>query len=136
MTKDKVLRPWFKLVAVAEDEATKEFFAIIKYRDLDGGVRRVSLPLADLDDKKALVKKLKNLGAYFSGKQPANERALAKLLASKAKAKRHNFAPRVGWCDGYNAFVLPQRVIGAARSGPSIDPPPPQLSCRRHWTSG
>jgi hypothetical protein len=32
MTKDKVLRPRFKLVAVAEDEATGEFFAVIKYR--------------------------------------------------------------------------------------------------------
>jgi hypothetical protein len=123
MTKDKVLRPRFKLVAIAEDEATKEFFANIRYRDLDGGVRRVSLPLADLDDRKALVKTLKNLGAYFSSKQPANERALAKLLASKRKAKRYNFAPRVGWYDGYSAFVLPKRVIGAARSGVSIRPP-------------
>jgi putative DNA primase/helicase len=123
MTKDKVLRPWFKLVAVAEDEATKEFFVTITYRDLDGDVRRVSLPLADLDDKKALIKKLKNLGAYFSSKQPANERALAKLRASKRKAKRYNFAPRVGWYDGCNAFVLPKRVIGAARSGLSIRPP-------------
>jgi putative DNA primase/helicase len=119
----KSLLPSFKLVAIAEDEATKEFFAIITYRDLDGGVRRVSLPLADLDDKKALIKKLKNLGAYFSNKQPANERALANLLASKRKAKRYNFAPRVGWYDGYSAFVLPNRVIGAARSGVSIRPP-------------
>ena len=123
MTKDKVLRPWFKLVAVAEDEATGEFFAVIKYRDLDGRVRRVSLPLADLDGTKALVKKLKNLGAYFSGKRSADERALAKLLASKPKAKRYNFASRVGWYDGYNAFVLPRRVIGAVRSGMSINPP-------------
>ena len=61
----KSLRPSLKLVAIAEDEATKEFFAIIRYRDLDGGVRRVSLPLADLDDRKALVKKLKNSRRSF-----------------------------------------------------------------------
>ena len=94
--KTKILKPWFKLVAIAEDEATKEFFAIIEYRDLDGGVRRVTLPLADLDDRKALVKKLKNFGAYFSKMETKNKCALDKLMASKRKAKRINFAV-AGW---------------------------------------
>jgi len=121
--KTKALRPWLRMVAIAEDRATKEFFAVMKYRDIDGGVRRVSLPLADLDDTKALVARLKNLGAHFSRDDQANKRAITKLVASKRKAKRINFAPRVGWYDGYNAFVLPKRLIGAARSGVSIRPP-------------
>jgi putative DNA primase/helicase len=121
--KTKALRPWLRMVAIAEDKATKEFFAIMKYRDVDGGVRRVSLPLADLDDTKVLVARLKNLGAHFSSDDQANKRAVTKLVASKRKAKRINFAPRVGWYDGYNAFVLPNRVIGAARSGVPIRPP-------------
>ena len=86
--KTSVLKPWFNLVAIAEDEATKEFFGIIKCRDLDGGVRRVTLPLADLDDRKALVKKLTNLGAYFSNMEFKNKCALDEFLASKRKAKR------------------------------------------------
>ena len=31
--KTRVLKPWLKLDAIAEDEATKEFFAIIEFRD-------------------------------------------------------------------------------------------------------
>jgi putative DNA primase/helicase len=122
--KNTVLKPWFKLVAIAEDEATKEFFGIIKCRDLDGGVRRVTLPLADLDNRKALVKTLKNLGVYFSDKDSENERALDKLLASKRKAKRINFAPRVGWYgSGYRVYLLAKQVIGTADSGVAIRPP-------------
>ena len=83
--KTKVLKPWLKLDAIAEDEATKEFFGIIKCRDLDGGVRRVTLPLADLDDRKALVKKLTNLGAYFSKMEAKNKCALDKLLLASAR---------------------------------------------------
>jgi len=122
--KGKTLRPWFKLVAIAEDEATKEFSAIIKFRDRDGGVRRVVLPLSELDDRKALVKTFTNLGAYLSNKRRANERALAKLVASKSKAERINFAARVGWYGGgYRAFVFPKQVIGTPRSDVAIRPP-------------
>ena len=118
------LRPYLKLVAIAEDEATHEFLADIKFRDRDGNMRRVNLPLAELDNRKALVKTLTNLGAYFGTDQRANERALRKLIASKQKAKRINFAARVGWHnDGYHAFVLPNRVIGEARSKVPIRPP-------------
>src|ERR1700730_1484699 len=118
------LRPYLKLVAIAEDEATHEFLANIKFRDRDGNMRRVNLPLAELDNRKALVKTLTNLGAYFGTDQQANERGLRKLIASNQKAKRINFAARVGWHgDGYHAFVLPNRVSGEARSKVAIRPP-------------
>jgi putative DNA primase/helicase len=122
---NKTLRPCFKLVAIAEDEATHEFFAIIKYRDVDGGVRWVNIPVADLDNRKALTKTLKNLGAYFSNMEAKNKRALDKLIASKRKAKRLNFAARVGWYGGsYKAYVLSNRVIGAADSSSVAIRPP------------
>jgi putative DNA primase/helicase len=122
--KTKVLKPLFKLIAIAEDEATHEFFAILNCRDRDGGMRRIPIPLAELDDRKALVKKLTNLGVYFSHIEAKNKRALDKLLASKRKAKRINFAPRVGWYNGdYTIFVLPNRVVGAAGSRKTILPP-------------
>jgi hypothetical protein len=57
------LRPYLKLVAIAEDEATHEFLADIKFRDRDGNMRRVNLPLAELDNRKALVKTLTNRSA-------------------------------------------------------------------------
>jgi putative DNA primase/helicase len=119
----KPLLPYLKLIAIAEDEATEEFFAIIKCRDLDGGMRPVTLPLADLDNRKALAKTLTNFGVYFANEEGKNKRALDKLLASKGKAKRMNFAARVGWYGGYKAYVLANQVIGAADSNVEIRPP-------------
>jgi putative DNA primase/helicase len=121
MTKDKVLRPRFTLVAIAEDEATGEFFAVIKYRDLDGRVRRVILPRADVDDRKGLTKTLKNLGAYFSKVEEENQRALELMAADDAQ--RWKFAAKLGWYDGHRAFVLPKRVLGIPRGDASIRPP-------------
>jgi putative DNA primase/helicase len=122
--KTTVSKPSLKLIAIAEDEATKEFFAIIKCRDLDGGVRSVTLPLADLNHRKALAKTLTNLGAYFSNMESKNKRALDELLATKRKAERFNFAARVGWYGGgHNGYVLPNQVIGAASSDVVIRPP-------------
>ena len=43
-----------KLNAVSEDEATGEFQAIIKFRDIDGKYRSMSMPLSDLEDLKSL----------------------------------------------------------------------------------
>jgi hypothetical protein len=123
--KTKTLRPCLQLVAIAEDEATNEFFAIIEYRDVDGGLRHVNLPVADLDNRKALTKTLKNLGAYFSNMETKNKRALDKLIASKRKPKRINFASQVGWYHGeYGAYVLANRVIGAADSSSVAIRPP------------
>ena len=122
--KTTVSKPSLKLIAIAEDEATREFFAIIKCRDLDGGMRSVTVPLADLNHRKALAKTLTNLGAYFSNMESKNKRALDKLLASKRKAERFNFAARVGWYgSGYKAYVLAKQVIGATNSGVAIRPP-------------
>ena len=99
----------------------------------------MTLPLADLDDRKALVKKLTNLGAYFSKMEAKNKCALDKLLLAKLKAKRINFAARVGWYGGgHKGYVLPNQVIGAASSDVVIRPPQlkPGGTCRRHSLPG
>jgi len=36
--------PHLKLVAVAEDEATREFIAVIEFLDIDGHIRRFEQP--------------------------------------------------------------------------------------------
>ena len=129
--KTKALKPLLKLVAIAEDEAAHEFLAVIKFRDRDGNMRGVNLPLAELDNRKVLIKTLTNLGAYFKTDQQANERAVRKMMASTRNAKRFNFAARVGWHDGgYHAFVFSNRVIGEARSKVPIRPP--RLKADRH----
>src|ERR1700737_3462671 len=122
--KNKLMLPKLRLVAIAEDEATSKFLAVIKFRDRDGKVRRINLPLAKLDDRKALIKTLTNSGADFAIDQQRNERALRKLLASRRKAKRFNFAARVGWYgDRYRTFVLPNQVIGVSNSHVPIRSP-------------
>jgi putative DNA primase/helicase len=93
-------------------------------------MRCANLPLAKLNDRKSLLKILTNSGAYFGTDQEANERALRHLLASRRKAKRFNFAARVGWCRGYRIFVLPNRVIGLNTSDVPIRPP--RLTGDRH----
>ena len=37
-----------RLVAIAEDEATREFIAIIKFRDINGQIRRLEQPKSSL----------------------------------------------------------------------------------------
>jgi hypothetical protein len=103
------------LKAVAEDVASGEFLAIIKFRDIDGKFRSVMLPLSDLDDIKALNKNLKDAGCYFSKKQEKSDEALIKLAKSTGRADRWKFAPRTGWYDGHRQFVRPDRVIGKPR---------------------
>ena len=41
MNKTPRKSPYIKLVAIAEDEATREFIAVIKFRDIDGQIRRI-----------------------------------------------------------------------------------------------
>ncbi|MGB8630565.1 MAG: hypothetical protein WCD69_14420 [Xanthobacteraceae bacterium] len=41
MTKTGSKLPQLKLVAIAEDEATNEFTAVIEFRDIDGHIRRI-----------------------------------------------------------------------------------------------
>ncbi len=113
--KKKLLRPKLRLVAIAEDKATGEFFAVIKFRDQHGNMRRRNLPLEELNSVKALVNTLTKYGAYFSDDQQENKRALQKLISAKHDVNRINFAAQV--------FVLPNQVIGASTSDAPIRPP-------------
>jgi putative DNA primase/helicase len=111
------------VVATAEDRASGEFFAVIKYRDIYGGVRRVQVSLAELNDTKALKKLLANAGAYFSEDDEENLEALWALKKSAEKAKRWVLAPALGWYDDYQHFVRPKGVIGSQPDDIKICPP-------------
>ena len=112
---------WLK--AVAEDEARKEFQAVIKFSDIDGNDRLLSVPLSDLEDLKVLRKTLRNAGCYFSKSGDKAKAALTALAGSTANAKRWKFPARVGWYDGHRQFVHPQRVLGKMRDHTLIKPP-------------
>ena len=55
-----------KVVAIAEDEATREFIAIIKFRDINGQIRRLEQPKSSLRKIDQLKEALDNAGAYLS----------------------------------------------------------------------
>jgi uncharacterized protein (DUF927 family) len=112
-----------RLKARAEDEAKKEFLAIIEFRDIDGNYRPLSLPLSDLDDLKVLKKTLTNAGCYFSKRPDKAKAALAALAESTANAERWKFSAQVGWHDGHRQFVHPHRVLGKNRGHALIKPP-------------
>jgi putative DNA primase/helicase len=118
------MEPKLTLLATAEDQVTGEFFAVIKYRDIYGAMRRVELPLADLNDLKGMRKQLTNAGAYFSEDDDQNLEALRALRNSLDTAAKWVFAPVVGWyADGYCHFVRPKRVIGGLLDDVKLRPP-------------
>jgi putative DNA primase/helicase len=119
----KQMGPKLTLLATAEDQASGEFFAVIKYRDIYGGVRRVQVSLAELNDLKAMKKLLTNAGAYFSEDDEENLDALYGVRNSADKAARWVLAPALGWYDDYRHFVRPKGVIGSPPDDVKICPP-------------
>ena len=115
--------PYVKLVAIAEDEATGEFIAVIEFRDIDGQIRRIEQPKSNLRKIEQLREALDNAGAYLSTNETENRKAIQALSRSADNADRWRYAPCVGWYDGHRAFVLSDRVIGRARGNALIFPP-------------
>jgi hypothetical protein len=99
-----------ELDAIAEDLASGEFLAIIKFLDIDGKGRSIILPRAELDDVRMLEKTLKNAGCFFSPKR--SYPVLRKLAKSTKAVARWEFAARTGWHNGHRQFVHPDQVIG------------------------
>src|SRR5262249_30623089 len=98
------------------------FFAIIRFRDINGKLRTLIQPLAELDDLKALEKTLKNAGCRFSARQNKNYSALKKLSSSAGKAQRWKFARSNGWYE-QKTFVYPNGIMGRQTKDPLVKPP-------------
>jgi putative DNA primase/helicase len=112
-----------RLLATAEDKASGEFFGVIEYRDICGGVRGVRVSLAELNELKAMKKLLANAGAYFSEDDEENLEALWAVKKSAEKTERWVLAPALGWYDDYRHFVRPRGVIGSQPNDVKICPP-------------
>jgi len=112
-----------KLIAIAEDEATREFMAVIEFSDIDGQVRRLEQPKSSLRKIEQLKEALDNAGAYLSTNDRECRDAIRALSNSADTAARWKFAASLGWYDGHRAFVLPDRVIGRPKGDARILPP-------------
>jgi putative DNA primase/helicase len=115
--------PYIKLVAIAEDEATRGFIAIIKFRDINGQIRRLEQPKSSLRKIDHLKDALDDAGAYLPTNDQACRDAIRALAKSANNAERWKYAPAVGWYDGHRLFVLSDRVIGRPRGTARILPP-------------
>ena len=123
MNKTPRKSPYIKLVAIAEDEATRGFIAVMKFRDIDGQIRRIEQPRSTLRKIEKLKEALDDAGACLSSDDRKNYDAIRALSSSVDHAERWKYAPHVGWYDDHRAFVLPGRVIGRPRGNAVIFPP-------------
>jgi hypothetical protein len=119
---NKKLKQELVLLATAEDGATKEFFAVIRFRDIQGHCRKVNVPLAALDNAKGMHELLTNAGAYFVADKDRCIDALQSLRASRDRAKHEVFAPSLRWFKR-STFVRPMGVIGQIGPKQTLKPP-------------
>ena len=115
--------PRLKLVAIAEDEATREFIAVINFRDINGEIRRLEQPRSTLRKIDHLREALGNAGASLPMNDQKARAAIKALSKSASHAERWKYAPAVGWYDEHRVFVLPDRVIGKPRGNGLLLPP-------------
>ena len=121
---DKKLKQDMSILATAEDEATGEFFAEIKYRNFRGRVRHVWVPLAELYDLKAAKKLLARAGAYLSDDDEECVTALRALKTQCAGAEQRVFASALGWYgEGFARYLRPKGLVGKQLNGVKLCPP-------------
>ena len=115
--------PELKLIAIAENEPTREFYAIIEFRDIDGETRKIKVPRSILKNRKLLRDALATAGAYFALSDDTNITALDNLATKENTAARWKYVSSVGWQENGKAFVLPRKVIGNTSSPIKLKPP-------------
>jgi uncharacterized protein (DUF927 family) len=117
----KKLEESLQLIAIAEDRATEEFFAVIRFRTVKGYFRTKQFPLAALDDAKDLRKELINKGAYFASDSEDPVSSVAALQMAKDRAEHWTYAKTLGWIG--DQFVRAKGVVGKQNRGSLLKPP-------------
>jgi putative DNA primase/helicase len=117
----KKLKESLKLIAIAEDKATEEFFAVIRFRTVRGLFRTREFPLAALDDKKELRKELIKKGAYFASDSEDPFSSIRALQMAKDRAPHWTYAKTLGWTG--DKFVRAKGVVGKQNPGSLLKPP-------------
>jgi uncharacterized protein (DUF927 family) len=117
----KKLKECLQLIAIAEDKATEEFFAVIRFRTVRGSFRKKQFSLAALDDMKELKKELIKKGAYFAsdGEDPFS--SIRALQMAKDRAPHWTYAKTLGWTG--DKFVRAKGVVGKQNQGSLLRPP-------------
>ena len=117
------LCPNFKLLALVEDERTKQFSCVVQFSSVFGDPRRIWIKRADFYDAKLLSATLKNSGAQFSPDDDVNEEAVNRLIASGENAEKWKIAANAGWRSDDEQFVLQYETIGVGDPAVRVLPP-------------
>lgn len=115
--------PNFKLLAVVEDERTKQFNCVVQFSSVFGDSRRVWIKRADFEDIKLLHAMLRNKGAEFSIDADVNTDAIKALIASSSSVGKWKISATTGWRENNTQFVLPFVVVGKSDPGVRVCPP-------------
>jgi putative DNA primase/helicase len=115
------LKECVRLIAIAEDKATEEFFAVIRFRTVKGRFRTEQFPLAALDDAKYLRKELINKGAYFASDSEDPVSSICALQMAKDRAEHWTYAKTLGWTG--DKFVRANGVVGKQNQASLLKPP-------------
>jgi hypothetical protein len=118
---EKKLKESLQLIAIAEDKATEEFFAVIRFRTVKGHFRTKQFPLAALDDARDLRKELINKGAYFAPDSEDPVSSICALQMAKDQAQHWTYAKTLGWTG--DKFVRAKGVVGKQNQGSLLKPP-------------
>lgn len=111
-----------KLIAIAEDQATGEYRAVIKFKKIDGGVGKIAQPKSSLRRPEDLLSELENRGARLPIDTREALSIIKKLGVSVGSVRHWTYAPTTGWYNDRRAFVHPNRVIGD-NAGNRLKPP-------------
>src|ERR1700722_347251 len=117
----KTLEESLRLIAIAEDKATEEYFAVIRFRTVKGYFRTKEFPLAALDDVKELRRDLINKGAYFATHSEDPFSSICALQMAKDLAPHWTYAKTLGWTG--DKFVRAKGVVGKQSQGNVLKPP-------------
>ena len=118
---EKKLKESLQLIAIAEDKATEEFFAVIRFRTVKGHFRTKQFPLAALDDARDLRKELINKGAYFAPDSEDPVSSICALQMAKDQAQHWTYAKTLRWTG--DKFVRAKGVVGKQNQGSLLKPP-------------
>ena len=112
-----------RLAAIAEDEASHKYFAVITFRDVAGDKQQLVQPRSSLRTVSRMIQVLDDAGASLPVPNRETKKLVRSLLSSERNAPRWKFAPATGWYDGHRVFIHPHEVIGRVRGRAVVKPP-------------
>jgi Domain of unknown function (DUF927) len=86
-----------RLAAIAKDEASDKYFAVITFRDVEGNKQQLVQPRSSLRTVSRMIQVLDDAGASLPVSDLKTKKLVRSLLLSERNAPRWKFAAATGW---------------------------------------